>query len=140
MKLLLGILTLLTASCAPVQGYSGPALPKEKVALIYSITQTGLERDSLTVDGQDVSYFSTGLTVLPGVRDFEMAFREKADTTGEYAGCYSCFAKWVCQGSHEVKAGKEYKLKAVHGAVWIFEGDSESPRGSLSCREIGGWW
>lgn len=139
-KYILTLIGLLCVSCAPVQGYEGPALPREQVALIYSITQAGLERDSLTVDGRDVSYFSTGVTVLPGVRDLEMAFREKPDSTGEYAGCYSCFAKWVCHGSHEVKAGKEYKLKAVAGAVWVFEGDSETPRGSLSCREIGSWW
>lgn len=132
---ILRYLPLLLSACSPSQGYEGPALPTDQVATIASYSQAGLERDALFVDYRSVSYFSTGISVLPGTHELRMDFSEsdKACDADEWYG--PCYRQWSCAGTLECSAGKEYKLKAVPGAVWIFEGSDDTPIGSLSCED-----
>jgi len=102
--LMLGAALLVGAcSTAPMQGYSGPALPPEQTALITS----GFHTDLISVDGMRVT--STSVAVTPGVHT--IVLRPTSDVTNPFGYQQAYYLYSLVDGSvtFTAQAGHRYR-------------------------------
>ena len=123
------------SGCTPAKGYVGPDLPKDKIALIETSTDSGVSLSAESVDGIDLGF--GGIEVLPGDHEFysEVAVSEEprncqAYSQFDWSGYRSCQKKnrycdcfdylhiseqceqtvhtGTCRGTIETQAGRRY--------------------------------
>lgn len=151
-------LVFVLCSCAAAgctaRGYSGPALPPDKVSTVSLHKIGGATFDSIVFDGRDISTFADNVELTPGRHDFRLYYQIDEPPIGcddHDFFCTHTYHKGVCEGRLTTKPGRTYLVTvenhysqvdvrvASKGYFNLFEREDEPQAGSGACRELPGW-
>ncbi len=102
--LAIGVAVLALGACAgmPMQGYTGPALPTDRTAVV----RTGPYTDIVAYDSMKLPSLSVAL--LPGEHTLEMLPNDPPNTDG-YSGAYYFYSKVTGSVAFMAEAGHRYQ-------------------------------
>lgn len=106
MQLLVAIAILVTATpsmSAPIKGYEGPELPRDKVAIVQHDAYVEIE----SFDGQKPSGLSKGVALLPGFHSIEVSFREVGLNRTWQWSVSTAFVAFDAEAGHAYRIGWE---------------------------------
>lgn len=137
------VLALLMPSACSIKAYPGAERPREEIARLYigardSKNVTILE---VMVDGQEHTYFNSGIDILPG-RHTAGADFTAADGTCDYAlkseYCYEQTYSMRCAAEFTAKAGGTYSASIIGNGLYasmkIVDLDTDEYLGGAECR------
>lgn len=116
---LLFLLSILS-SCGAVQGYKGPPLPPDQVAMI-TFQSSGYDYEvsfsEKKVDDVALDYYERVVTVLPGRHsvNFKWSFETADEDNDKKGAMLSWEKKGDCALTFSAEAGKSYRLTAHVG-------------------------
>ena len=111
---------LMLAACGPTQGYVGPELPAEKVALVKPSFDSSLSLERAVADG--FTFSSSGITLLPGKHLFSLSLEfEEPPFDCDYYSTFDSSGYRQCLRDEwkEDKDGRRYRNKTCECRDYI---------------------